>query len=234
LAPPTNVVTARTARKIHYTAAVAVTKVNSRESEPAPVRRRRTPADARQEILRAATKMLASRPAHEVTVAAIMEATTLSRKSFYVYFRDRSELIAALVSPLRAEADAALSVWRQACDPVPAGRAALRSAAATYREHGAILRAVFWSSAQDPEVEAVRRDLTETVVAIAEVKIRQAASNSTSRSTVHLDPRGTALALVTMNIHSLLRLSPEATDAELDALVDTLSTIWERTILPTT
>jgi AcrR family transcriptional regulator len=44
---------------------------------------------------------ITERPIHEVTVLAIMERTTLSRKSFYVYFRDRSELILALVRPLR-------------------------------------------------------------------------------------------------------------------------------------
>ena len=47
-----------------------------------------------------------------------MERTTLSRKSFYVYFRDHSELIIALVRPLRAQADASLAQWAEAADPV--------------------------------------------------------------------------------------------------------------------
>ncbi len=59
---------------------------------------------------------------HELAVLAIMERTTLSRKSFYVYFRDRSELILALVRPLRAQADAALEEWAGAADPLAAGR----------------------------------------------------------------------------------------------------------------
>jgi AcrR family transcriptional regulator len=65
-----------------------------------------------------------------------MDRTTLSRKSFYVYFRDRADLIGALVRPLRVDADAALDRWRGAEDPVAAGRAALLSAAQTYRRHG--------------------------------------------------------------------------------------------------
>jgi AcrR family transcriptional regulator len=52
-------------------------------------RRRRAPEDARQEILGAARRLIAERPLHEVTVLAIMARTTLSRKSFYVYFRDK-------------------------------------------------------------------------------------------------------------------------------------------------
>jgi AcrR family transcriptional regulator len=167
--------------------------------------------------------LLAEQPAHAVSVAAIMDRTTLSRKSFYVYFRDRAELIGALVRPLRADADAALAQWGQAEDPVAAGRAALLSAAYTYRQHGAILRAVFWSSGNDPEMAAARSALIDPVVAVA-LAIIQAAETEVA------DPHGTATALVTMNVHRLLTLTPDTSDADLRALVDTLATIWERAI----
>jgi AcrR family transcriptional regulator len=200
--------------------------VRSSSAGPAP-RRRRAPDDARQEILDAARRLIAERPLHEVTVMAIMERTTLSRKSFYVYFRDRSELITALVRPLRAGADAALAHWISAADPVAAGRAALRAAAGLYREHGTILRALFWASADDPELAAARRDLTEPVVDTAVRAISPIAADP--------DPqrlRATVRPLVTMNVHSLLALPSDATDTELDELVDTLASIWERATLP--
>jgi AcrR family transcriptional regulator len=168
--------------------------------------------------------LLAEQPAHAVSVAATMDRTTLSRKSFYVYFRDRAELIGALVRPLRADADAALDQWRQAEDPA-AGRAALLSAAYTYRRHGAILRAVFWSSGNDPEVAAARSALIDPVIAVAEAIIENAATQLA-------DPHGTATALVTMNVHRLLTLTPETSDADLQALVDILATIWERALYP--
>jgi AcrR family transcriptional regulator len=152
-----------------------------------------------------------------------MDRTTLSRKSFYVYFRDRAELIGALVRPLRAEADTALARWREAEDPVAAGREALLSAAHTYRRHGAILRAVFWSSGNDPEVAAARSALIDPVVAVAEAIIDAADSELA-------DSRGAATALVTMNVHRLLTLTPETSDADMHALVDTLATIWERAL----
>lgn len=169
--------------------------------------------------------MLAEQPAHGVSVAAIMDRTTLSRKSFYVYFRDRAELIGALVRPLRVEADAALDQWRQAEDPVAAGREALLRAAYTYRLHGAILRAVFWSSGNDPEVAAARSALIDPVVAVAEAIIDAADSGLA-------DAQGTARALVTMNVHRLLTLTPGTPDADLHALVDILATIWERALYP--
>jgi AcrR family transcriptional regulator len=72
-------------------------------------RRRRRPEDARREILDAAHRLLLERPAKEVTVGAIMEATTLSRKSFYVYFDNRYDLLRRLVEPLAAERDAIIA-----------------------------------------------------------------------------------------------------------------------------
>src|SRR5207244_10350837 len=70
-----------------------------------PTRRRRRPEEAEREILDAARQLLTERPWSEVTVGAVMGRTTLSRKSFYVYFRDRHELITKLVAPLRARGD---------------------------------------------------------------------------------------------------------------------------------
>jgi hypothetical protein len=144
-----------------------------------------------------------------------------------VYFRDRSGLITALVRPLRAGADAALAHWIDAANPVTAGRAALRAAAEMYREHGTILRALFWASADDPELAAARHDLTEPVI--------DTAVRAISRIAADPDPqrlRATVRPLVTMNVHSLLALPSDATDTELDELVDTLARIWERATLP--
>ena len=158
-----------------------------------------------------------------------MERTTLSRKSFYVYFRDRSELVIGLVRPLRAQADAALANWAGAADAVRAGRAALRAAADLYRQHGTILRALFWASAEDPDLAAARHDLTEPVIDTAVGVIGPIAADP--------DPqrlRATVRALVTMNVHSMLALPADATNADLDQLVDTLATIWEHATLPAT
>jgi hypothetical protein len=93
-----------------------------------------------------------------------------------------------------------------------------------YREHGVVLRALFWSAVDDPELAEVRRALADPVIALAERTLR-----TTDPAT---DPAGIANALVTMNIHSLLTLKPDTPDPELDKLVDVLATIWTRTIYP--
>ena len=185
-------------------------------------RRRRRPEEARAEILDAAADLLARRPAHEATVSAIMERTTLSRKSFYVYFRDRAHLLADLLAPMRADADAALSRWRAARDPVESGRAALREAAALYRRHGATLLALSAASTHDPDAAEVWAAMTEPLVAVATDKIAAAAPG--------LDAPGTARALMTMNVHHMLATLPGAPDRVVEEVASTLITIWERTL----
>lgn len=192
-----------------------------------PRRRRRSPEEARREILDAARKLLGELPAHEVTVIAIMAQTTLSRKSFYVYFRDRGDLLASLVAPLRVDADATLEQWREATDIVGAGRAALRSAAVLYQRHGVIFRALDEASHHDPEAAEVWRQVTESVVEVAAHKIRQATAAGESEG---LDIELTARALVTMNTHYLLSQIVGNPAVDIDAVTNTLTTIWERAI----
>lgn len=196
----------------------------SKPTGASPTRRRRRPEDARSEILSAARELLAGGDLAALTVSAVMARTTLSRKSFYVYFDDIPALVLALVRPLRAGADAGLAAWEQADEPVVAGRAALAAAAEMYREHGALLAIVVRSPTSDPGLLAAREQLTEPLVRIAERLLRAGPSPAP-------DPRAAAIALATMNIHTLLDHAPGASDAKLAALVDALATIWERAVL---
>ncbi|WP_278265819.1 TetR/AcrR family transcriptional regulator [Nocardia sp. AG03] len=187
-------------------------------------RRRRTPEAARQEILTAASDLLTRIPIAELTVATLMAHTTLSRKSFYVYFNDRVELLEALVRPLRAEADATLEQWAAAEDPVGAGLVALAAAARTYHRHGEVLRAILYSSSTDPELRRLRAGLVDPVIAVATGIVERTAPDLP-------DPGRTAMALITMNIHVLLNLDAAATEFELTAAVETLAMIWRRTLM---
>lgn len=152
-----------------------------------------------------------------------MKRTTLSRKAFYVHFADRTELLLGLLTPLRADADTALSAWNAGDGFAADGRAALEAAARTYRAHGAALRAVFWSSGDDPEIVAVREGLVEPIVAAARRAVQQA-------RTPLREPDTTAVALATMNVHVFLDQAPGATDEELRRLTDALYDVWARTL----
>ena len=87
------------------------------------------------------------RPLHEITVDEIMRQTTLSRKSFYVYFEDRYELLTALFKPLRAELDRANAIWTEGSgDPVGEGRESLMRVAEVIVRDGVLIRALHEAS----------------------------------------------------------------------------------------
>jgi AcrR family transcriptional regulator len=196
-----------------------------------PRRRRRRPDEAEQEILAAAEALLRERPSHEVTVLAVMERTTLSRKSFYVYFRDRHELIARLVAPLRADLDARRAKARAAHDaPREKFRAAFLEIAHVYVEHGALLRALRESSGRDSDAQRVWREFTEGPIAEYAALIRAESEAGRSHG---LDPDATAQALITMNLGCFFEQligNPAADPAQ---LVETLAEVWTRAIYGT-
>jgi AcrR family transcriptional regulator len=193
-----------------------------------PPRRRRRPEDAEREILEAAEALLRQRPAHEVTVMAVMERTTLSRKSFYVYFRDRHELIARLVAPLREELDTRLAEARAAHETFPdEARAAFLEIARIYVEHGELLRALRESSGHDQDAERVWRDFTEPPTAAVAARIRRETEAGRSEG---LDADATARALITMNLGCFFEQLIDNPRADAEQLVETLVEIWTRTI----
>ena len=104
-------------------------------------RRRRTPEVAEREIVDAAEAMLRERPFRELTVDEVMRRTDLSRPSFYVYFRDRHDLVLRVVERLGGELFAMSERWyagtgdgpalvREAIEGIVAGVRGARAGAA--------------------------------------------------------------------------------------------------------
>ena len=159
---------------------------------------------------------------------AVMERTTLSRKSFYGYFRDRHELIARLVAPLRAEIDARAAEARETHDtPRDEFRAVFLVVARVYMQHGELLRALRESSGHDADAERVWREFTDPPTAAVAERIRTEMEAGRSEE---LDPDATARALITMNLGCFFEQLIGKPRAKPEPLVDTLVEIWMRTI----
>jgi TetR/AcrR family transcriptional regulator, ethionamide resistance regulator len=193
-----------------------------------PKRRRRSREEAEQEILKAAADLLREEALHAVSVSAIMERTTLSRKSFYVYFRDRYELLTRLVEPLGAERDAIVAeLWREGADMATGGRAALLALAALYARHGPLLRALAEASSQDREAKRAWREFLEPVIVGHADKIREEIELGRIAG---VDPEPTARALIGMNLQFFFDQLVDNPRPDLEATADTLLTIWQRTL----
>src|SRR4051794_18967967 len=149
-----------------------------------------------------------------------MAGTTLSRKSFYVYFGDRHELLEELFGDLRQRLDAGNRLFLAGGDLVADGRAALLAVADVAREHGAPMRALFEASAHDRRAMELWRQFNEPVVEGFAAKLRQ--EIEAGRIAPLADVRGVARALVGMNLFTLFDQIIGNESADVPALVDSL------------
>jgi AcrR family transcriptional regulator len=193
-------------------------------------RRRRSREEAEREILEAAATLLRERPLHAVSVSAIMEATTLSRKSFYVYFRDRYELLARLFAPLRRELDEANALYlaEPTGDLATDTRASLEAVTRFFAgSNGPLVRALHEASAYDEEAARVWREFNEPVIAAFVAQARR--HIAAGRLPQGLDVEPTVRALVGMNLYCFFDQVVGNPAPPVDSIVTSLLTVWART-----
>ena len=191
-------------------------------------RRRRTPAEAEREIIAAAEALLRERPYRELTVNELMRRTELSRPSFYVYFRDRHQLVLRVVELLGGELFTMSERWlRGTGDRRAVARDALEGIVSVFAEHGPVLRALADAATDDPRVEQAYGNLVQSFV---DATARFIEDEVAAGRVLPLEPRETAKALVWMMERYLsLSLGREPLTPR-DAVVDTLATIWVRVL----
>ena len=202
------------------------------QGRPGPRRRRRRTAEvAEREIVAAAGAFLRERPFRELTVDEVMRRTDLSRPSFYVYFRDRHDLVLRVVEHLGSELFTMSERWLRGGNEGPErARRALDGIVAVFAEHGPVLRALADAAADDPDVEAAYGKLLQSFV---DATARHIDEEVAAGRILPLDAAETAKALVWM-MERYLNLSfgrEPATRRE--AVADTLITIWTRVLYGT-
>jgi AcrR family transcriptional regulator len=192
-------------------------------------RRRRTPEVAEGEIVAAAEALLRERPFRELTVDEVMRRTDLSRPSFYVYFRDRHQLVLRVVEHLGNELRTMSQRWYTGSGDGPAqAREAMEGIVDVFAEHGAVLRALADAAADDPEVERVYGGLVQSFV---DVTARHIETEMEAGRVLPLDAQETARALVWMMERYLNRsLGRVRSDTPRETVATTLTTIWTRVL----
>lgn len=183
---------------------------------------------AEREIIDAAEGFLRERPFRELTVDEVMRRTDLSRPSFYVYFKDRHHLVLRVVELIGTEIFTMSERWLQGEDDGPAlAREATEGIVAVFADHGPVLRALADAAVDDPEVETAYAQLVQSFV---DLTTRHIEAEIAHGRILPLDAGEVAKALVWMDERylnlSLVRepLTPRAT------VIDTLATIWTRTL----
>lgn len=159
-----------------------------------------------------------------------MRRTDLSRPAFYVYVKDRHELVLRVVDHLRSELGAVSRRWEAGgSDVTRLLHEALEGIVGVFARHGPVLRALADAAADDPGVEQA---YTNLVQAFVDVTAQHIVSETATGRVQALDPAETAKALVLMNErYRCDGLGREPFTPEV-VVVETLATIWTRVLYP--
>jgi TetR/AcrR family transcriptional regulator, ethionamide resistance regulator len=199
-----------------------------RERDQAPPRRRRTPEAAQREIIEAAESLLKERPFRELTVDEVMRRTGLSRPSFYVYFKDRHELVLRLVAHLESELRDVSGRWY---DAIGAGPRALRDSVdgvvEVYGRHSTVLRALADAAAEDSDVEEAYGALIQNFVDVTRTHIETEMELGLIPG---LDATEVSKALLWMTERYLYHAFAPAHRVPAQRVADTLLAVWSRTL----
>ncbi len=202
----------------------------STPATPPTRRRRRSPKAAIGEILAAAEELLGERPFRELGVDEVMSRTTLSRSSFYVYFRDRYDLLLRLVGEIEGELQLMNEQWITSSlegDPRESLRLALAGVVDAYEAHGRVMRAIADAAAADPEVEQLYDAMLARFVEVNALHIVE--QQAAGLVPAQLDASETARALVWMTERFLVR-SGASQGEQRRRVVATLASVWTRTL----
>jgi AcrR family transcriptional regulator len=191
-------------------------------------RRRRSPEVAEQEIITAAEELLRERPFRELTVDEVMRRTDLSRPSFYVYFRDRHHLVLKVVERLTGESADMADIWYRA---EGTGRDVIHEATtgvvAIFERHGAVMEALADAAADDRQVELAYRGSQDFFI---DATAKHIQGEIDAGNMLPCDAAETARALCIMNENYLRTVLGRNPTVEPAVVVDTLTTIWIRTL----
>ena len=193
-----------------------------------PRRRRRSPEVAEREILAAAEELLRERPFRDLTVDEVMRRTELSRPSFYVYFRDRHHLVLRVVERFGAELWTMSERWFEGTGP--GGRRvrdALEGVVAVFERHGPVLHALADAATVDPDVELAYNSLVQGFIDATAMHIEEEIAAGRA---LPLQARETAGAMIWMSERYLLSSLGRTQNVAPAIVVETLATIWTRTL----
>jgi AcrR family transcriptional regulator len=190
-------------------------------------RRRQSPDETRRQILDAAIEFLRERPFRELNVDALMARTGHSRTLFYRHFDDIPALMLALIEDVGGELLELGREWSQSELVGPAeARRRLAGFVDFQTRNRPLVLAVVDAAHHHDVVEQAYEGMVEGFVQLTAQTIE---SRIESGDLGPIDAPEVARALIRM-INGYLE-DPKRT-ADPDRVLDTLWTIWTRTLFP--
>lgn len=161
----------------------------------------------------------------ELTVDTVARAAGLSRTAFYRFFPDLGTVLVRLLADVSDEiARSGVAFWEAPVGSADALRAAAAGAAAAFRQHHALLRALADASSTDDELDRAYRRAVGRFVAATETRIRR--DQVAGELSTDLDPTETARALVWGTERYLSKTYERRPMPDDTAVVDTVTRMW--------
>lgn len=139
------------------------TKPRAKKPKPAVSRlERRSRLATDEKLLVGMEKLLAQGESFStVSIERLTESAGISRATFYLYFRDKGELVTHLVTKVRDEIVKSAGVWFEDASLVRRSdmQQTLRGIIGVYREHHVILAAMAQTAASNPDVAQLSREM---------------------------------------------------------------------------
>ncbi len=178
--------------------------------------------------MEAAEALLREKPFRELTVDDLMRRTGLSRPSFYVYFRDRHDLVLKVVEHIGGELFAMSERWYEGTgDGQTLIREAIEGVVGVFAEHGPVLRALADAASDDPRVEAAYLAVIQRFV---DATARHIEEEIAAGRIMPLEPVPTATALTWMMERYLQLHLGRPQPAPVRPTADALATIFSRVL----
>jgi TetR/AcrR family transcriptional regulator, ethionamide resistance regulator len=193
-------------------------------------KRRQQREETRQQILDAAQEFLRERSFRELSVEAVMSRTGHTRTVFYRHFPDVPSLVLALIVEVGAELVEVGSQWAQTERVGPEeARERLALFVDFYVRNGPLVRAVAEAAHHDDEVERAYSQMVEGFVALTAQAIETRVQTG---ELAPLDAPEIARALVRMLNGYLDDALGQEPFTDPDRVLETVWTIWTRTLFP--
>ncbi len=200
----------------------------TRKSRALPAEQRRPAIEAK--LLEATERLLSDgTPYTELSIQQLCSEAGIARSTFYVYFRDKADLVARLAEAMVGQLQQAASTWWEP----DAGReellASTRRVIEAYVAHSALFAALTETAAYDPEMRAMQVAIVERNARPLAELIARGKRDGTVRD-VHAPE--TVAALAWMLQGCCYNLALNAGTDQIDRLAEAMTSIIWHSIYP--
>jgi AcrR family transcriptional regulator len=192
--------------------------------EPMPVRKIGRRENTRAEILNSAFKFLWSYPFRDMTVAKLMEQTSVSRAAFYNHFEDPYELMESLLAILESDILEGANPWlTEDGDPVALLHESLAAEVDICYRCGPFMKAVHDAAAIDIRVESAWYGFLGR---FDDVTVERISADQELGLIESFDPRPVATALNQIDASMYVRKFGQRPRGQKAPVLDAISRLW--------